>query len=305
MRNIFVKKLIRRARKNKNIFFISADLGYNSFEIFKKEFPDQFINVGVAENNMIGIAAGLGLLKNEVYVYSIVPFVVFRSFEQIRNNLCHTNLNVKILGGGGGFSYGDQGISHNTSEDISIMNTLPNIKIFSPGSKSETELMIDKMFENKGPSYMRLGKVSSLDYKYDKKKFKLGDGITVKDGSDLIIITHGNIIDNVLEVINNLKKRKINAKLISFPCVKPISNDFLKKNLSINQNIVIIEENTKLGGLGGVVKDFLLENNYKNRVKHIFLKDIVHDKIGSQNYLRNLNNLSVNKMIKIIINFLN
>jgi len=305
MRNIFVKKLIKRAEKYNNIFFLSADLGYNSFEIFKKKFPDRFINVGVAENNMVGIAAGLSLLKKEVYVYSIVPFLVFRSLEQIRNNVCHTNLNVKILGGGGGFSYGEQGISHNTSEDLSVMNTLPNLKVFTPGSKSETELMIDEMFKNKGPSYMRLGKVSLLDYKVNKRNFKLGNGIIVNEGKDIVIITYGNIIENVLKVVSELKKRKISSKLISFPCIKPINYNFLLKNLHNNRTLVIIEENTKIGGLGSVIKDFLIENNYNKNVKHICFDDVVHNKIGSQNFLRNVNNLSVNKMVKNIMKFLN
>jgi len=304
MRNIFVKKLIERAKKNNNIYFLTADLGYNAFEIFKNKFPDRFINVGVAENNMIGIAAGLALLDKEVYVYSIVPFLVFRSLEQIRNNLCNTNLNVKIMGGGGGFSYGEQGISHNTSDDLSIMNTMPNLKVFAPGSKNETELMLDIMFKNIGPSYMRLGKVSTLDYNIQKNSFKIGNGIIVNEGKDLIIISCGNILENVLNVVQNLKKRNINSKLISFPCIKPIKKLFLIKNLDKKNKIIIIEENTKIGGLGSTIKDFLIENNYNNIVKHICLKDIIHDKIGSQKFLRDINNLSVNKMQKEITKLL-
>jgi len=305
MRNIFIKKLIERAKKNKNIYFLTADLGYSSFEIFKNKFPNRFINVGVAENNMIGIAAGLALLNKEVYVYSIVPFLVFRSLEQIRNNICNTNLNVKIMGGGGGFSYGEQGISHNTSEDLSIMNTLPNLKVFAPGLKNETELMLDVMFKNVGPSYMRLGKVSNFNYNIKKSSYKIGNGILVNEGKDLIIISCGNILENVMEVIQNLKKRKITSKLISFPCIKPIKRQFLKKHLNNKSKIIIIEENTKIGGLGSVIKDFLIENNYNNIVKHICLEDTVHDKIGSQKYLRDINNLSVNKIDKIIKKFLN
>ena len=135
MRFIFVKELIKYAKKNKDVYLITSDLGYRAFEDFKSNFPKRFISVGVAENNMIGIAAGLALTGKKVFVYSILPFLVFRSLEQIRNNICHNNLDVTLVGAGGGFSYGPQGISHNTSEDISIIRSLPNINVFNPNFK--------------------------------------------------------------------------------------------------------------------------------------------------------------------------
>ena len=125
MRNVFINELIKKSKTDKDIYLITADLGFRSFEIFQKEFPERFINVGVAENNMIGVGAGMALQGKKVFVYSILPFLVFRCLEQIRNNICHNNLNVKLIAGGGGFSYSVQGISHNTSEDLSIMRSLP------------------------------------------------------------------------------------------------------------------------------------------------------------------------------------
>ena len=305
MRNIFVEKLIKRASKNKNIFFLTADLGYNSFEVFQKKFPDRFINVGVAENNMIGIATGLALLKKEVYVYSIVPFLVFRSLEQIRNNICHNNLNIKIMGGGGGFSYGDQGISHNTSEDLSIMNTLPNLKIFTPSSIGETELIIDNMFLNKGPSYMRLGKVPLKNYNFDKKKYKLGEGIVVNKGNDVVILSCGNILGNIYGVIENLEKLKISCKLISFPCIKPLNEKSILKLAGKFNNIIIIEENIKIGGFGTSVKEIFNKFDYLKKIKHIGLDDKVHNQIGSQKYLRKINKLDEENITKTIVNYIN
>ena len=304
MRNIFVKKLIERASKNKNIFFLTADLGYNSFEIFQKKFPERFINVGVAENNMIGIATGLALLKKEVYVYSIVPFLVFRSLEQIRNNICHNNLNIKILGGGGGFSYGDQGISHNTSEDLSIMNTLPNLKIFTPSSIGETEVMLNNMFLNKGPSYMRLGKVPLNNYKFNKENYKLGEGIVVNKGSDVVILSCGNILGNIHEVVKNLKILNVSSKLISFPCIKPLNEKFIIKHTSKFNKIIIIEENIRIGGFGTTLKEIFIKFDYIKKIKHIGLDDKVHNQIGSQEYLRKINNLDVKSITRNIINFI-
>ena len=159
MRFIFVKELIKYAKKNKNVYLVTADLGYRAFEDFKKLFPERFINVGVAENNMVGVAAGLALTGKKVFVYSILPFLVFRSLEQIRNNICHNNLDVTLVGAGGGFSYGPQGISHNTSEDISIIRSLPNIKVFNPGSRLETELVMKIIYKSKFFAYFIFQKI--------------------------------------------------------------------------------------------------------------------------------------------------
>ena len=172
MRNVFNKVLLKKAIKNKDIFLLTADLGYNSFEIFQNQISDRFVNCGVSENNMIGIATGLALRGKKVFVYSIIPFLIHRSFEQIKNNIAVTDLDIKLIGAGGGFSYAEQGVSHNPTEDIAIMNTLPNFKIFSPGTKNEAEVSINYLLENKGPSYIRLTKAPEHDYKLKNKKIR-------------------------------------------------------------------------------------------------------------------------------------
>lgn len=255
MRNIFVKQLIKRASKNKDVYFLTADLGYNAFEIFQKKFPDRFINAGVAENNMIGIASGLALLNKEVYVYSISPFLVFRSLEQIRNDICHPHLNVKIIGGGGGFSYGEQGISHNPSEDLSVMRSMPNMSVLTPGTKSEANILINIMFKTKGPNYIRLGKAPSIDYKINKNNYKLGDGIVLEKGNDLSIICCGNIIESASEVAAELRKENISAELINFPCIKPLNEKYIINIIKKNNKLVIIEEHSKIGGLNSAFSE--------------------------------------------------
>ena len=137
MRNLFIKALSKKAEKNKNIILLSGDLGYKYFDEFNRLFPNRFINTGIAENNMVNVACGLALMGKEVYIYSIIPFLTFRSLEQIRNNIANLNLNIKIIGSGGGFSYGNQGISHNPIEDISVIRSIPNIDIYNPGFEEE------------------------------------------------------------------------------------------------------------------------------------------------------------------------
>jgi transketolase len=304
MRNIFVKKIIEHSKKNRNLYFLSADLGFNSFEILKDELKERFITVGVAENNMAGIAAGLALQNKDVYMYSIVPFIIFRSFEQIRNNICHNNLNVKIIGGGGGFSYGDQGISHNTSEDLSITRVLPNLKVFTPSTKSEVEYVFDYCFKNNGPAYFRLGKVPEFNFEI-KNNVKIGDGITIKKGKDILIFSCGNIIEEVNFATNSLKEEKINCELISYPCIKPINEKFILKKINKINKIVIVEENSVIGGFGSAIMDILSKNSIAKKLLHIGLSDKPHGKIGNQNYLRKINNLDKISIFKNILKFAN
>lgn len=304
MRNVFVKKLIKYVKKNKNVYFLSADLGFNSFEILKDELKERFINVGVAENNMVGIAAGLALQKKDVYIYSIVPFIIFRSFEQIRNNICHNNLNVKIIGGGGGFSYGDQGISHNTSEDLSITRVLPNLKVFTPSTKDEVEYAFDYCCKNKGPSYFRLGKVPEFNFKISAN-LKIGNGITISKGKDILILSCGNILEEVHYACSSLKNKNINCELISFPCIKPINENFILKKINKINKIVVIEENSIIGGFGSSIMDILSKNFIAKKILHIGLSDKPHMEIGTQNYLRKINELDRVNIFKKILKFTN
>ena len=304
MRFIFVKELIKKARKNKNIYLITSDLGYRAFEGFKKEFPQRFINVGVAENNMIGVATGLALTGKKVFVYSILPFLIFRSLEQIRNNICHNNLDVKLIGAGGSFSYGYQGVSHNTSEDISIMKSLPNLKIFNPGSKTEVKIVLSQMFKTKSPCLARLGKAPIIDFYKKKFLFKDNEGTILQKGKDLTVFTSGNILENVYKTVKKLEKEKYKICLISCPVVKPLSKNFIIKNIK-TKKIMSIEENTEINGLGYYISNCLINENKRINFKNIALKDIVHNKIGTQDYLRDINSLSVLKLYKLLKNFIN
>lgn len=305
MRHTFIDNLIQKAKKNKNIYLVTADLGYRAFENFKKKFPQRFINVGVAENNMVGVASGLALSGKKVFIYSILPFLVFRSLEHIRNNICHNNLNVSIVGVGGGFSYGPQGISHNTFEDISIMQSLPNINIFNPGSSFETKLAMDLIFKNNSPSFIRLGKSPEIDFYNKNITLKIGNGLVLSKGKDISIFTTGNILQNVFNAVEEIKKLGFSVNLISMPILKPINYNFLLKFFN-SKKILTIEENSPPAPLNNIISKIIISRQIKNtKFKSIMLKDKVHNLIGSQEYLRDINNLSSKKIFKQIIKYLN
>ena len=303
MRFVFVKELIKYTKKNHNVYLITSDLGYRAFEEFAKLFPKKFINVGVSENNMIGIAAGMAANGKKVFVYSILPFVVFRSLEQIRNNILHNDLDVNIIGAGGGFSYNVQGISHNTSEDISILRSLPNLSVHNPGSRFEAEFIVKKLFKSKKPAFARLGKAPSKDF-YLKKINKISDTILIK-GNQLTIFSTGNILEYVYNSVKTLNRNGYKIKLISVPTLKPIDENFILNNIN-TRNVLTIEENVGIGGLGSLIGDLILQSKKNNKInfKSLSLDDIIHNKIGSQEYLRKINKLDPGSIIKTIKKFL-
>ena len=304
MRFVFVKELIKYTKKNRNVYLITSDLGYRAFEEFAKLFPKKFINVGVSENNMIGIAAGMAANGKKVFVYSILPFVVFRSLEQIRNNILHNDLDVNIIGAGGGFSYNVQGISHNTSEDISVLRSLPNLSVHNPGSRFEAEFIVKQMFKSKKPSFARLGKAPNEDF-YLRKINKISHTILTK-GNQLTIFTTGNILENVYNSVRTLNRKGYKIKLISIPSLKPISKNFILNNIN-TKNVLTIEENVSIGGLGSLIADIILKSK-KNRninFNSLSLEDIIHNKIGSQEYLRKINKLDSESIIKTITKCIN
>jgi len=304
MRFIFVKELIKYAKKNKNLYLVTADLGYRAFEDFKKLYTDRFINVGVAENNMVGVAAGLALSGKKVFVYSILPFLVFRSLEQIRNNICHNNLDVTLVGAGGGFSYGPQGISHNTSEDISIIRSLPNINVFNPGSRLETELLMKIIYKSKSPSFIRLGKCPDKDFYKKDLKLQNGNGLIVTKGMDLTVFCTGNILENVFRAVERANLLGHNVKLISLPIIKPINPKFIISNTN-TKKVLSIEENSMIGGLSSILPSIYMKGKKNIKFKSIALKDIVHKSIGTQDHLRKINNLDIESLYKYLIKYIN
>ena len=287
MRNIFIKNLIEAARQDPSIYLLTADLGFQALEKFESEFPERFINVGVAESNMIGIATGLALTGKKVYVYSIVPFVTLRCLEQVRNNICHNNLNVKLVGVGGGFNYGNQGISHNTIEDLAVMRVLPNMMVLCPADPVEADIIGRKIFEYAGPAYICLGKAGKKQVYDTIPEFSFGRGILVNDGKDLTIMCIGNIIDSVIAVRNNLECKGISVRIISMPCLKPFDNDIIKKAAKETKAIFTIEERSKIGGLGEAVAGVLMEAGFPGILFKMFaVSDDCHTDVGSHEYLK-------------------
>lgn len=302
MRQIVIEKIADEMKKNENVFFLTGDLGYGVLEKLQIEFPDRFINCGIAEQNLIGVAAGLALSGKKVFIYSIIPFITMRCFEQIRNDICYHNLDITILGVGSGLSYGVLGPTHFALEDISLMRVLPNMKIFNPADAIDAELCIKYVIENSGPFYFRIGKKTEKIIFEEKYHFHFGKGIELKKGSDIVIFTTGTTLFNVLESEKILRQEhNLATSVIYFNTLKPIDAQLIIERSIQKKAIFVVEENYLTGGLTSAVSEVLAGHGKSAKVVSISVKNEFIKEIGSQDYLREKLGLSVNKIVEKVL----
>ncbi len=300
MRKVFIETLIKLAERDKDIYLLTGDLGFSVLEPFMEKFPRRFINCGVAEQNMVGVAAGMALCGKKPYVYSIVPFVTMRCFEQIRNDVCYQNLNVKIVGIGGGFSYGPLGATHHALEDIAILRALPNINVLCPSDDWETKELVRASYRSRKPSYFRLFSKSEPIYK-KKPKIEIGKPSVVRPGKDGLIVSHGVETAFCLEIAGELAQKGKNFKVVSLHTLKPINKKELLKEIKGIKNIFTIEEHSVIGGLGGALSEVLAESDWQGKFRIIGVPDIFPSCAGKMDYLKKLYSLDKESIVKNIL----
>lgn len=293
MRTVFITKLIKQARIDDSIFLIVGDLGFSVVEPFAKEFPERFLNAGVAEQNMTGIAAGLAKEGYNVFTYSIGNFPTLRAMEQIRYDVCYHNLNVNIVSVGAGFAYGSLGASHHATEDIGMMRTLPNMRVFSPGDPLEAELITEHIVKNPGPSYLRLGKAGEPLVHKSNAEISICEIISVIDKklSDTVVIATGSILKYAYDYLKENKEKA--HDLYSCPTIKPIYQKSLINLAKNYKYIITLEEHQKSAGFGSAIIEGLSDLRFENKinnfpiVKRIAIEDKFISVGGSQDYIRN------------------
>jgi transketolase len=298
MRDAFVRKLTELAEKDPSIFFITADLGFGVFDNFSERFPNQYLNVGVAEQNMVGIATGLGLEGRKVFIYSIANFATLRCLEQIRNDAAYHEVNLTVVASGGGFTYGGLGMSHHATEDISIMRSLPGVKVVAPCTAWETYEATKALSKNKGVGYLRIEKGGIQEPPYPNTKFEIGKAIKMTEGSDISIIATGGIISECLKAGQILRDIGISSEIISMHTIKPIDEEAIKASASNTKKIITVEEHNKYGGLGSAVAETIAKHNVDCRLSCVSIDDVYSAIVGSQEYLRNYYKLDHNEIVK-------
>lgn len=300
MRNTFVNTLLDLAKVDHRIMLLTGDLGFSVFEEYIEELPKQFLNMGVAEQNMAGVAAGLAMEGKIPIIYSIVPFATMRNFEQIRNDICYQNLNVKIVGVGAGFSYGSYGHTHHGLEDIGILRTLPNLVILAPGDPIEVRLATQAMLKYRGPAYLRLGKTGEPNVHKTTPRFTIGKGIIVKEGGDLSLLATSTLLFRASEVVEELGKRGMKTRLVSMPTIKPIDIDLIVDSVQKTKAIFTLEEHSVIGGLGSAVAEIVAEYGKTVTFRRLGVPDHFTKVMGSQEYMRRANGLSAEQIVETI-----
>ena len=292
MRTAFVKELTRLAEQNDRIFFITGDLGFGVMEDYAERFPAQYLNAGVAEQNMTGVAAGLAHTGRIVFTYSIANFPTIRALEQVRNDVCYHNLDVKIVSVGGGLAYGSLGYSHHAVEDVAIMRSLPNMCVIAPGDPIEAAAATRAAVARPGPVYLRLGKAGEPAVHAGGIDFEIGRAILMRDGRDATIISTGGMLHASAAAAERLHVEGMAVRHLSMHTVKPLDIDAVEAAARETGRIVVVEEHSATGGLFAAVAETLLRAGLAARVEQVSLPPGIVREVGSQDYLRGLYGLT-------------
>ncbi len=271
-RQSFGEELANIGEKNDQIVVLDADLSSaTKTNIFAKKFPNRFFDMGIAEQNMIGTAAGLATCGKIPFVSTFAMFAAGRAYDQIRNSICYPKLNVKICATHAGITVGEDGATHQMLEDISLMRTIPNMTVMCTSDDTQTRWAINEISKFNGPVYLRLCRLATPKI-YENEKFEIGKGVQLGDGADATIIATGVVVSEAIEAMEELKAKGINIRVVDMHTIKPIDKEIIIKSAKETKNIITIEDHSIIGGLGSAVCEVLAEN-YPKKVYKMGIKD--------------------------------
>ncbi len=300
MRQAFFSFLQQNAIKDRDICLLTANLGFKLFDDFRSRLPDQFIDVGVAEQNMIGLASGLALSGKKPYCYSIIPFLLMRAYEQIRIDIARQSLNVKLIGVGGGFTYGLEGFTHHALEDLAIMRVMPGMHVVVPADKKEAEQLVSLMYNYDHPVYIRLDRNQEPAVHTSAPDFRIGKGLVLSYGKDVAIFAIGSMVYQAKLAQGELEKQGISVSLINMHTLKPLDTELIKDCAVSHRMVLTVEEHSIIGGLGSAVAEVLAESNAQCLFKRIGVPEELSPVMGQVKFLREYYGLSAQNIVKIV-----
>ena len=286
MRDSFIRSLLELAKEDRSIELITGDLGFGVLKPFWEAVPDQFINVGIAEQNMTSIAAGMALEGKTVFTYSIGNFPTLRCLEQIRNDCAYHGANVKIVCIGGGYVYGSLGMSHHATEDLAVMRSLPDVAVFAPAVKVEAAEVARAVAKHPGTCYIRLGRGGEAVIRESIDNFRIGKAIPVCTGSRVAIFSTGDIYGEVAAAREILERSGITPTIYTFPTVKPLDEETIQLCAASHALIVTCEEHNLSGGFGSAVAEVLAQAASSARLLRLGIPDTYCTTVGDQSHLR-------------------
>lgn len=288
MRTAFIDALAAEARRDPRVMLVTGDLGFGVFNTFMDELAGQFVNAGVAEQNMTGMAAGMALSGLCVFTYSIANFPVIRALEQIRNDICYHDANVKVVAVGGGMAYGSLGPSHHATEDLAVMRAMPNLLVLAPGDPVETRLAVRALVRHHGPAYLRLGRAGEPVVHRRDPGFEIGRAITVRDGDDVTLISTGGQLHDTTAAARVLADEDgVSARVLSMHTLRPLDEAAVLAAARETGAVFTIEEHSVTGGLGSAVAEVLMEADERpQHFRRIGLRGGFSTLTGDQEFLR-------------------
>ncbi len=303
MRSLFAKEITTLAKENKDIVLLSGDIGNRMFDDFKDITSNRFFNCGIAEANMMSVAAGMALCGLRPVIYTITPFTTTRCLEQIKIGAAYHDANVVIIGTGSGLSYSELGATHHSLEDIAIMRSIPNIRVLTPCDPLELKVHLREALSLHGPTYIRIGKKGEPFLFEDSKILGIGKSNTIKNGEDYLILGIGPIINEALKASISLEKIGINVAVVNIGSIRPLDTEFLKKMVKKNFKYwITLEEHGIVGGLGSTILEWASDFEYLNyiKLKRLAVKSEFIHKLGNQAYTRKLLGLDCESIVKFI-----
>jgi transketolase len=292
MRTTFLKTLLEAAEFDDRIFIVTPDMGFSVFEPFIEKHPDQFLNVGIAEQNAAGVAAGLALSGYKVFLYSIVPFVTMRCFEQVRVDIAYMQTNVTLVGVGGGLSYGPAGATHHAIEDVALMRSLPSMRVCCPGDPIETEHLIQYSLNTPGPMYVRLGKNNEPRIHLETDEIEFGRASILRRGTEFAVLAMGNMLETTSKWVSDWVNEGYDPLFASLHTMKPFDELFIKELVESGMPIITVEEHNLIGGLASAVAEVVVRCGSKTVIETIGIDDTYSHYVGSHDFLRNRFGLS-------------
>ncbi|MDE3077333.1 MAG: transketolase [Chloroflexota bacterium] len=286
MRNAFAAELTTLAERDERIVLLSGDIGNRLFDGFKARFAGRFFNCGVAEANMMSLAAGMALSGLRPFVYTIAPFTTTRCLEQIRLDVCYHQAPVTIVGVGAGLSYAANGATHHSVEDIAFLRMLPEMTVLCPGDEMEMRALMRAAMALGKPAYLRIGKSGEPVVHPDVPDLRIGQGLEVRAGSDVCLLSTGNMLPNVLEAATRLAKVGLSARVVSMHTVKPLDERMLTALFAAYPLVVTVEEHSRNGGFGGSVAEWLCDQPFHGRLLRLGSSDEFLHEAGGQEYAR-------------------
>lgn len=303
MRRLCLDMVYELAKQDDRVVFIGSDLGFGTLKQFKEEIPERFFMEGISEANVVGMAAGLAMEGNIVYVNTIATFLTRRCFEQIAMDLCLHNANVRLIGNGGGLVYAPLGPTHEAIEDIAILRALPGMTIVAPADREEMRRFMPQTVDQQGPIYIRLGKGNEPVVSSDEIPFLIGKAIKMREGSDALLVTTGVMLHIVLEAAELLSNQGIETTVLHLPTIKPLDHKAILEHAGKVPIIVSVEEHSIIGGLGSAVAEIIAEAGFSEpkKFKRVGIPDEFAHKYGSQADLQAYFGLTANNIVKEII----